>query len=105
MMNKVSLRKISFFILAALLSSCFLWRTDPAPQSMTGTVQVIGNHPFEKLALFTENGYVVVIHAPKQLCDEMMQLQGRTIIVRYTTIQHSDGMDELNVVEFKTMHR
>ena len=103
MMNKVSLQKIAFFILALSVSSCFLWRTVPAQRSMTGTMQVIGNHPFEKLALYTENGSVLVIRAPKQLCDEMMQLQGRTIVVQYTSLQHTDGMDEIHVVEFKTI--
>ena len=105
MTNKDFLPEICFFTLAVLLSSCILWRPGPAPQSMAGTIQVIGNHPFEKLALYTEDGSTFVIRASKQLCDEMMLLQGRTIIVQYTTIQRSDGMDEMNVVEFKTVHQ
>ncbi len=101
-MNKDFLRKIYLFLLAVPLSSCFLWQHDPAQPGMAGTVQVIGNHPFEKLALFADNGSVFVIQASKPLYDEMMLLQGKKIVIQYSTMQRSEGRDVVNVVEFKT---
>lgn len=101
MMNKVFLRNICFFVLAVLVNSCLHGQQDTVYHGMKGTIQVIGNHPFEKLALSMEDGSVFVIRTPKQLRDKMMMIQGRMVIVRYTTVERIDGMNEIHVVEFK----
>jgi len=100
-MSKSAFREILFFTLILPFASCFLWQQNSEQATATGTIQVIGNHPFEKLALFKEDGTVLVINASKKNFNEMMAVQGSKVILWYTDLQHSDEMDEVNVTSFK----
>lgn len=70
------------------------------PQKLTGIVMTVGNDPFVKLALRTEDGKVYIISGGRQIVRSLSSYQGRIVDLFFDGVEKGDYGDELRVVRF-----
>jgi hypothetical protein len=90
---------ISILIFAALFStgcSCGCGNTEK--NTVKGFITVIGNEPFTKLAVKTDNGKFFVLKGSKELNAELNQKQGSYYVIQYGDLRTEDG-NEVLIVE------
>lgn len=71
------------------------------PQKLTGVIMTVGNHPFAKLALRTEDSKLYMISGTKQMVGSLMSQQGRVADVFYDRIEKKNGGYDISVVRFE----
>lgn len=90
---------VSILIFAALFStgcSCGCGNTEK--NTVKGFITVIGNEPFTKLTVKTNDGKFFVLKGSKELNAELNQKQGSYYLIQYGDLRTEDG-NEVLVVE------
>jgi hypothetical protein len=90
---------VSILIFAALFSSgcsCGCGKTEP--NTVKGFITVIGNEPFTKIAVKTDEGKFFVLKGSKELNAELNQKQGSYYVIQYVDLKTEDG-NEVLIVE------
>lgn len=90
---------IVFLFCAAYFTACSCGCGDSGNQSsaVTGYIAVVGNEPFTKLAIQTDDNKTYILQCSKELHDELWQQQGRFYAVQYGDMRKEEGMDVLVV--------
>ncbi len=90
---------VLLFLLIALYSAgcnCGCGKTEE--NTMKGFITVIGNEPFTKLAVKTDDGKFYVLKGSKELNAELNKKQGSYYLIQYGDKRTEDG-NEVLVVE------
>ncbi len=100
-MNKL-LAGILFLSIALPFQGCSASaKTFGEPQKLTGVIMTVGNHPFAKLALRTEEGKLYIISGGREIEKSLLSRQGRIADVFYDRLEKKNGGYEIRVVRFE----
>lgn len=86
------------YLLLILLCSC-RERPDEVLKVLVGNVVVIGNEPFTKLAIRTDNDTYILV-CDKATTDDLLRLQGYKITVYYTTLTEENGLKNVVLIRY-----
>lgn len=75
-------------------------RPDEVEHSLIGVIYVVGNEPFPKLALSTDNGDIYILKCDKAIESELWKMQGVRVIIYYTTMTVELEMKTVNVIRY-----
>ena len=65
--------------------------------TVKGFITVIGNEPFTKLAIRTDDNKTYVLQVSKELKDELWKKQGNYYYVKYSDLREEEGVSTLVV--------
>jgi hypothetical protein len=94
-----------YVLLLLILAEVFLTSCSASKQSIPekgfigGTIYSIGNDPFTKLGLQTEDGTMYILQCPREIESELHANQGKILKVQYDGIQQSPEGQTLRVVK------
>ena len=77
--------------------SCNCGDSDSQSNAVKGYIAVVGNEPFTKLAIQTDDNKTYILQCSKELHDELWKQQGRYYAVQYGDVRKEEGMDVLIV--------
>ncbi|MCL6100541.1 MAG: hypothetical protein M1391_18440 [Bacteroidetes bacterium] len=77
--------------------SCNCGDSDSQSNSVKGYIAVVGNEPFTKLAIQTDDNKTYILQCSKELHDELWKQQGRFYVIQYGDMRKEEGMDVLVV--------
>ncbi len=65
--------------------------------TVKGIITVIGNEPFTKLAVRTDDNKIYVLQISKELKDELWKKQGNYYYVKFSDLREEEGVSTLVV--------
>ncbi len=65
--------------------------------TIKGIITVIGNEPFTKLAIRTDENKIYVLQVSKELKDELWKKQGNYYYIKYGELREEEGIKTLVV--------
>jgi len=74
-----------------LTACCNCGKGIATEKSVRGTITVIGNEPFTKLAIKTDDGKIFILQCSKELNDELWKKQGSYYYVQYGDMREESG--------------
>ena len=98
--NKVSFLQLCLILVVLSCASCGPARTVVEGEELTGTIIVVGNHPFESLAVELENGTVVRLTADEELQRQLFSYQGKKVSIDCSGVVETEGMLKTSVKKF-----
>jgi hypothetical protein len=69
-----------------------------APRKLTGVIMIVGNEPFTRLSIRTDEKSVYLIKCGHDLKRMLLANQGKKVIVFYIGIEEKEPADEIDVV-------
>ena len=91
------------FLLLIAVESCGWRGAESIRIERTGIVTVIGNSPFESIALFQEDGTMLRLRGTKELQRKLIALQGTKISVVCSEPREEEKMETSEVFEFSVV--
>lgn len=85
------------FILLSFNACCNCGKNIDEENTLKGTITVIGNEPFTKLALRTDDNKIYVLQVSNELKDELWKKQGSFYYIKYGDIREVEGISTLVV--------
>lgn len=87
-----------FFLLIISFSACCnCGKNLDADNSVKGYITIIGNEPFTKLAIRTDDNKTYVLQVSKELKDELWKKQGNYYNIKYGDLREEEGISTLVV--------
>ena len=87
-----------FLLLIISFSSCCnCGKNLDKSNTVKGFITVIGNEPFTKLAVRTDDNKIYVLQVSKELKDELWKKQGNYYYVKYSDLREEEGVSTLVV--------
>lgn len=68
-------------------------------QKVTGEIMVVGNEPFTRLAVRTENDKVYLLRCDEDTRQFLLSHQGKLVDIYYDEVDSNNSGDELRVVK------
>lgn len=91
------------FLLLIAVESCGWRGAEQDRIERTGVVTVIGNSPFESVALLQEDGSMLRLRSTKELRKKLLAMQGAKISVVCSVPQEAEHMQTSEVYEFSVV--
>lgn len=92
---------IFLFIFAVIITSfyscCNCGNNADSNNAIKGYIVVIGNEPFTKLAIRTDDNKTYVLQVSKELKDELWKKQGNYYYIKYGDLREEEGVSTLVV--------
>jgi len=100
--KKILLLILTTIIIAAVVSfsgcSCNCGKNSSEQNFVKGYITVVGNEPFTKLAVMTNDNKVFLLQCSKELKDQLWKQQGSFYYILYVDLRKEEG-DTAIVVE------
>jgi hypothetical protein len=106
-MMRVNVPMVRYFLLLSVvyISACGVWKSGEKAETITGTIEMVGNHPFEYLVVRQEDGTAVKVHASATVLQQLRFHQGEKIIITCSPIYDTEGERTADVYEYKFLHQ
>ena len=88
------------FLLLLAVESCGWRGAERNRTERTGIVAVIGNSPFESIALMQEDGTMLRLRSTQELQKQLLALQGKKVSVVCSEPREEEKMETSEVFEF-----
>jgi len=90
-----------FLIVAAFTlhtaCSCNCGKTDDTENTIKGYITIVGNEPFTKLAIRTDDNKTYVLQVSKELKNELLKRQGNYYYIKYGDLREENGISTIVV--------
>lgn len=94
-------KPIFLFIFAVMVTSfyscCNCGKNLDDSNTVKGVITVVGNEPFTRLAIQTDDDKTYILKCSKELRDELWKHQGSYYVIQYGDIRKEEGMNVLIV--------
>lgn len=95
---------VLFSAMGVLISGCSGSKgTISENETMTGTIKVVGNEPFTRLALQTSEGKTYILECQKEARALLLQHQGYQVTIEYNNVRHTFDGTTVHVTQ-ATLH-
>lgn len=84
-------------LLGIFIAGCCNCGSVAEKNSVKGTIVIVGNEPFTKLALRMDNDKIVILDCPADLKKELWKAQGSYYSVLYSDVKVDEGTAVLKV--------
>jgi hypothetical protein len=102
-MADMNRNKIKILVIIAIISyiqfgcSCGCGKNNSEERYVKGYITVVGNEPFTKLAVKTEDGKVYILKCSKELENDLIKKQGGFYYIQYTNTEQQEGVSVIEV--------
>lgn len=90
-----------FLIVAAFTlysaCSCKCGKNKDGDNTLKGYITVVGNEPFTKLAIHTDDNKIYLLQCSKELSDQLWKQQGTYYYVTYSELREMEGVASIVV--------
>ena len=101
--NTISFLRLCLISMTVVFSSCATTQQGTEEQEIKGTIIVVGNHPFESLAVEQENGTIIRLDAGEEIERQLFACQGKRVSLICSGVVRSEGFLKSFVKKFKLL--